>query len=216
MKEGIIYKATNVATGEVYIGATTVELEERMKDHYNKAVKNYGYKFQTAIREYGIENIKWEQIDTAQDSNELALKESRYIEKFDSINSGYNSDRGGGFKKLIYKFNFTGELESTFQSLEEASKSSSISKESISHACVGDRKTSNGFYWTYTSTFDLKEDIRKKKVIQYDFEGELIKVFDSISEASKATEINKTSIAKCCRGERKKAGNFIWKFSHNY
>lgn len=213
MKEGIIYKATNVATGEVYIGATTIELEERIKDHYNKAVKNYGHKFQTAIREYGIENIKWEQIDTAQDSNELALKESRYIEKFDTVNNGYNSDRGGGFKKLIYQYSLTGELESTFQSLEEASKSSSISEDSISHACLGDRKTSNGFYWTYTSTFDLKEDIRKKKVIQYDLAGEKINVFDSIAEASKSTEINNSSIAKCCRGERKKAGNFIWKFS---
>ena len=196
MKEGIIYKATNVATGEVYIGATTINLKDRINDHYNKAIKDYGYKFQNAIRDYGIENFTWEQIDTAKDPNELALKESNYI------------------KKLIYQYNLTGELESTFQSLEEASKSSSISVESISHACVGDRKTSNGFYWTYTSTFDLKEDIRKKKVIQYNYEGELVKVFDSISEASKATEINKSSIAKCCRGERKKAGDFIWKFSN--
>ena len=212
MKEGIIYKATNVATGEVYIGATTINLKDRINDHYNKAVKDYGFKFQNAIREYGIENFTWEQIDTAQDANELALKESYYISKFDSINNGYNTNRGGGFKKLIYQYSLTGELESTFQSLEEASKSSSISEDSISHACLGDRKTSNGFYWTYTSTFDLKEDIRKKKVIQYDYEGELVKVFDSISEASKATEVNKSSIAKCCRGERKKAGDFIWKF----
>lgn len=213
MKEGIIYKATNVATGEVYIGATTINLKDRINDHYNKAVKDYGYKFQNAIREYGIENFTWEQIDTAQDPNELALKESNYIEKFDTVNNGYNSNRGGGFKKLIYQYSLTGELESTFQSLEEASKSSSISEDSISHACVGDRKTSNGFYWTYTTTFDFKEDIRKKKVIQYDFDGELVKVFDSISEASKATEVNKSSIAKCCRGERKKAGNFVWEFS---
>lgn len=213
MKEGIIYKATNVATGEVYIGATTVSLQERINDHNNKAVKNYGYKFQNAIRENGIENFTWEQMDTSQDPNELALKESYYISKFDSINNGYNSNKGGGFKKLIYQYNLTGELESTFQSLEEASKSSSISAESISHACVGDRKTSNGFYWSYTSTFDLKEDYRKKKVIQYDLEGEILNDYDSIAEASKATEINKSSVAKCCRGERKKAGNFIWKFS---
>ena len=212
MKEGIIYKATNVATGEVYIGATTIELEERIKDHYNKAVKNYGHKFQNAIREYGFESFIWEQIDTGINTDELALKEKYYIQKFDSFHNGYNSDRGGGFKKTIYQYNLTGKLESTFQSLEEASKSSSISEESISHACIGDRKTSNGFYWTYTSTFDLKEDIRKKKVIQYDLDGEKINVFDSIAEASIATEINKSSIAKCCRGERKKAGNFIWKF----
>ena len=213
MKEGIIYKATNVATGKVYIGATTISLQERINDHYNKATKNYGHKFQNAIREYGIENFTWEQIDLAQDANELALKESNYISKFDSINNGYNSNKGGGFKKLIYQYNLTGELESTFQSLEEASKSSSISEESISHACVGDRKTSNGFYWTYTSTFDLKEDYRKKSVNQFDLKGVLINTFDSISDAFKASGVNKSSIAKCCRGERKKAGNFIWKFS---
>ena len=212
MKEGIIYKATNVATGEVYIGATTISSQERINDHYNKATKNYGHKFQNDIREYGFESFIWEQIDTGINTDELALKEKYYIQKFDSFHNGYNSDRGGGFKKTIYQYNLTGELESTFQSLEEASKSSSISEESISHACVGDRKTSNGFYWTYTTTFDLKEDYRKKKVIQYDFDGELVKVFDSISEASKATEVNKSSIAKCCRGERKKAGDFIWKF----
>lgn len=212
MKEGIIYKATNVATGEVYIGATTFSLQERINDHYNKATKNYGHKFQNAIREYGFESFIWEQIDTGINTDELALKEKYYIQKFDSFHNGYNSDRGGGFKKTIYQYNLTGELESTFQSLEEASKSSSISEESISHACVGDRKTSNGFYWTYTSTFNLKEDIRKKKVVQYDFEGKTLNVFDSIIEASKQTEINKSSIAKCCRGERKKAGNFIWKF----
>ena len=137
--------------------------------------------------------------------------ESKTISK--SVKNGYNSDRGGGFKKLIYQYSLTGELESTFQSLEEASKSSSISEDSISHACVGDRKTSNGFYWTYTTTFDFKEDIRKKKVIQYDLEGEKIHVYNSIAEASRTTEINKSSIAKCCRGERIKAGNFIWKFS---
>lgn len=212
MKEGIIYKATNFATGEVYIGATTISLHERINDHYNKATKNCGHKFQNAIREYGFESFIWEQIDTGINTDELALKEKYYIQKFDSFNNGYNSDRGGGFKKTIYQYNLTGELESTFQSLEEASKSSSISEESISHACVGDRKTSNGFYWTYTSTFNLKEDIRKKKVVQYDFEGKTLNVFDSIAEASIATEINKSSIAKCCRGERKKAGNFIWKF----
>lgn len=212
MKEGIIYKATNVATGEVYIGATTISLHERINDHYNKATKNCGHKFQNAIREYGFESFIWEQIDTGINTDELALKEKYYIQKFDSFNNGYNSDRGGGFKKTIYQYNLTGELESTFQSLEEASKSSSISEESISHACVGDRKTSNGFYWTYTSTFNLKEDIRKKKVVQYDFEGKTLNVFDSIIEASKQTEINKSSIAKCCRGERNKAGGYIWKY----
>lgn len=210
MIEGIIYKATNITNGQVYIGATTQNLENRKKDHLNKADKHYNHKFQKAILEYGKENFHWEQLDTAFDLNDLAIKESKYIEQYDSNLNGYNSDKGGGFKKIIYQFNQTGELVTNFQSLEEASISSGISKSSISHACVKDRKTCNGLTWNYTSTFDLKEDYRKKKVIQYDLEGEILNVYDSIAEASKATETNKSSIAKCCRGERKKAGGFIW------
>ena len=43
MKEGIIYKATNVATGEVYIGATTINLKDRIENilklcRYNKKI----------------------------------------------------------------------------------------------------------------------------------------------------------------------------------
>ena len=212
MKEGIIYKATNVVTGEVYVGATTISLQERINDHYNKATKNYGHKFQNAIREYGFESFIWEQIDTGINTDELALKEKYYIQKFDSFHNGYNSDRGGGFKKTIYQYNLTGELISTFQTLAQASQSVVTTENSISHSCNGGRKTSNGYYWTYSGTFDLKEDYRKKSVNQFDLKGVLINTFDSISDASKASGVNKSSIAKCCRGERKKAGNFIWKF----
>lgn len=213
MIEGIIYKATNTMNGQVYIGATTQSLENRKKDHLNKIDKSYNHKFQKAILEYGKANFHWEQIDTANNLNDLAIKESQYIEQYNSCQNGYNSDRGGGFKKIVYQFSISGELISTFQSLVEASKTIGVSKDSISHACNGDRNTSNGFVWNYTATFKLENDTRKKSIQQITLDGNIINCFDSIIEAHKLTGINKTSIAKCCRGERKKAGNFIWKFS---
>jgi group I intron endonuclease len=213
MIEGIIYKATNITNGQVYIGATTQNLENRKKDHLNKVDKSYNHKFQKAILEYGKENFNWEQIDTANNLNDLAIKESQYIEQYNSHLNGYNSDRGGGFKKIVYQFNLTGELESTFQTLYEASQAVSVSENSISHSCIGGRKTSNGYYWTYTATFDLKKDDRKKEVFQMSLNNEFLNSFESIAEATKITGVNKSSIAKCCRGERKKAGGFIWKFS---
>lgn len=213
MKEGIIYKVTNEINGQCYIGATTHSLNERKSDHINKIDKDYGYKFHRALQEFGVENFYWEEIDTATNLNELALKESDYIEKYDSFNNGYNSDRGGGFKKIIYQFNLTGELVTTFNSLAEASKSTDVPITSISKACLGDRNTCNGFFWNYTATFDIKEDKRKNRIEQYTLENEYLGCFNSISEASKITGVNKSSIAKCCRGERKKAGNFIWKLS---
>lgn len=49
MKEGIIYKAVNLITNEVYIGATTKSIEERKIDHFQKSDTNNCYKFQNAI-----------------------------------------------------------------------------------------------------------------------------------------------------------------------
>lgn len=49
-----------------------------------------------------------------------------------------------------------------------------------------------------------------KKVLQFDLEGKFIAEYFSASEAQRITKINK--ITACCRGERNKAGNYIWKY----
>lgn len=51
-----------------------------------------------------------------------------------------------------------------------------------------------------------------KPVIQYDLDGNFIKEYYGANEASRQTGILCTSICKCCRGERKKSGNYIWKY----
>lgn len=43
-------------------------------------------------------------------------------------------------------------------------------------------------------------------------EGELIRVFNTIADASKELNIPTTNISKCCKGLRKSAGNFVWKY----
>lgn len=211
MIEGIIYKATNTINGQVYIGATTQKLKERIKDHVCKSNKDYNFKFQKAILEYGEENFIWEQIDTTLNANEMAEKERYYIDLYDSFRNGYNADKGGGIQKNIYQYNSTGELINTFKSLEEASNTLKIPKSSISHACLLDIKTCKGYYWTYNATFNRFLDNRKKAIFQYDINGNFIQEFESISTASQSTDTNKSSIAKCCRGERKTAGGFIWR-----
>lgn len=207
---GIVYKATNNVNGYTYVGTTTKSIEERKFDHFQRIDKKYATKFQEALKEFGKENFQFEQIDTASSVNELALKEKKYIVVFNSKNKGYNSDTGGGFKKQVYQFK-DNELINVFQSLEEASKVVDKSPNSISNACLGGRLTSAGYSWAYTDTFSKREDKRVKPVIQYSLEGELLNEFKSIAIAQEETGVNKSSIAKCCRGERNIAGGYIWK-----
>lgn len=51
-----------------------------------------------------------------------------------------------------------------------------------------------------------------KRVMQYDRSGTLIKIFNCIADASRELGIPTTNISKCCKGKRKSAGKFIWKY----
>ena len=52
----------------------------------------------------------------------------------------------------------------------------------------------------------------KKKVIQYDKNNKLIKVYESISEASRQTGIKIQGISYVCNKKRKTSGGYIWCF----
>lgn len=51
-----------------------------------------------------------------------------------------------------------------------------------------------------------------KKVAQYTKEGEFIKDFNCVADASRECNIPTTNISKCCKGKRYSAGNFIWRY----
>ena len=216
MNEFIIYKAQNLKNGLVYIGATSRCLEERKKDHFQKANKEIGHQFQEAIVTFGEEAFIWDQIDTAESINELATKEKEYILKYNSKEKGYNSDLGGGFKKDVYQYridDFT--LVGTHDCLDSAANVVNADKKAISKACLNVNNLYNGFYWSYElrEPFVPNSDARKKGVIQMDMEGNVIAEFKSVAEASRSTGANKSSIAKCCRKVNKSASGFSWKYN---
>jgi len=205
----------NNENGMVYIGATTGSIDHRIKDHFQKASCRTGHKLHEAIWTFGPEAFSWEQIDTASNLNELAEKERQYIEKYNSKAQGYNGDSGGGFKKAIYQYSLDGGiLLATYNSLESASSAISATNKQLSRACLNVSHELEGFYWSYTykEPFEPEKDQRNKCVLQLDDEWNIVGEFKSISEAFKQTGINKSSIAKVCRGERNHAGGFHWKY----
>jgi hypothetical protein len=52
----------------------------------------------------------------------------------------------------------------------------------------------------------------RKRLIQYDANGNKIAVFNTSREAGNALSINFGNIASCLTGKRKTAGGFIWKY----
>lgn len=214
MQHNIIYKVVNTITDEVYIGATTKSIEERKADHLQKSRRKVGSYFQEAIGTYGPDAFSWQQIDTANSTNELAEKERQYILQYNSKEQGYNSDSGGGFKKIIYQFNEAGVLINSFSSLKEIETTLNYDKRRVSNACTT-ATLWEGSYWSYSlkNTFIPAIDSRKKKVFQYSLNGEILARYNSVAEASRITGISKTCISRCCRNEREQSGGFIWNYS---
>lgn len=85
-----------------------------------------------------------------------------------------------------------------------------------------DRKDNNGHYTFKNCRFIERGEnsaranrVNKcKEVCQFDLNNKFIKKWNSIISASYETNIIKSSIAKCTRGEQKTAGGFIWKYNN--
>lgn len=94
----LIYKATNLINGKVYIGQTTKSLEER-KAYHKRDAKRINTYFYRAINKYGWENFKWEILeDDISTREDLDDREKYYISLYDSFDNkekGYNTQSGG-------------------------------------------------------------------------------------------------------------------------
>lgn len=64
----------------------------------------------------------------------------------------------------------------------------------------------------YGSRIKRCSEKRCKKVLQYNLEGKFISEYNSIKEALEQTGISGHNISSVCKGLRKTAGGFIWKY----
>ena len=70
--------------------------------------------------------------------------------------------------------------------------------------------------YSYNNSYNGKAKKINKKfekpVLQFDLKGKFLNEYNSISEASRQTKCDKTTISKCCHNIIKKPKTFLWKF----
>ena len=96
----IVYCFTHMETGRKYVGITKHTIEWRLKGH----MKGRSF-FSNVLRKYGIQGFSYEIIDTASSTEELRVKEKKWIHELDTLYpEGFNlTDRDsvlsvGGYK----------------------------------------------------------------------------------------------------------------------
>lgn len=228
----------NTINDKVYIGLTSKTIEERFKEHANRAKNNSNTNrpLYIAIRKYGIDNFYICSLETVKTKKEASEKEIYWVDIYDSFNNGYNATRGGldgschsksVLKISIDNFSILREFEST----HEAGKSLGKANSQISKACSEDSTGKvYGYYWIYKDVYEklnitLEEYFKQKdkhfknknakcrKIVQIDAKtNNVIKEYSSVTSAAKDTGLSYKYIYRVCRGERKTYKNFIWKF----
>lgn len=158
------------------------------------------------------------------------MREKYYIDKYDSINNGYNISEGGSThlakisEKEVFCISHNNEIVSKYDSLVQAGIAMKDKlllqgevkriSQTISDVCHNRRKFAYGFGWCFCNEIEdykLSElNLNNKPVEQYTLDGLFVKSYNSIREAVRKTNI--VNIGKCCCGERHKAGGYIWRF----
>lgn len=221
MITGVIYKYTS-PSGKSYIGQTIKTIEQRAKytgEGYQKCPVFY-----KAILKYGFENFTKEILEeiTAETKQEvkekLDIREQFYICKFNTLAPfGYNIRLGGESGSVFSKeskvcatgsehFNWRTdlneqELRRLYElglTLKEISEQTGIAKETIKRH-IQDMGI-------------LKEKRYNQPVVKLDKKGNVLKRWNSISEAEREEGSGKNAIGRCCREKRRPYKGVTYRF----
>lgn len=208
--------------GKCYIGITKNDPEYRWRNGSGYSRNQY---FDNAIKKYGWKNIEHKIIKTKLTKEEAEQMEIELIAQFKSNDRdhGYNIANGGMSRGTV--------SEETKERISEAHKGLRYNigvpfteerKQHLkeNHADVSGEKNPNfGKRWTPEQLAVRQahrvyavggENPTAKKIVQCLPDGTVVKVWGSISEATKV--YCRTSVKDCLRGKYKQHRGYVWKY----
>ncbi len=226
-----IYMIKNIINNKVYIGRA-VNIERRWKQHIKDLENNKHHSkiLQNEWDYYEKRNFQFIILEKT-NKNNLIEKEQQYLNLYKSFNgNGYNISNSAvgpkGVKrsdlinyniknksKPVFQYDLQGKFIKKWDSVSEAAKILNVKKYGISKCCRLLLKHSYGYVWKYYFAELISQVIPFKSmpIFQYDMNENLIREWNSQTEASKKLKINKSHISSVCNMKRKSAGGYIWK-----
>ena len=117
------------------------------------------------------------------------------------------------YLKKVYQYDLNMNLIKEYNSVAETSKQTNIPQNLISSCCNNKQVQTNGFIFRFEENKDIPRiNKRKKHIIQYDLDMNIITEFESIIETSKKLNINCSCIFDCCNGKQKTSGGFVFRY----
>lgn len=232
----IVYKTTNLINGKIYVGIHKTDLNRKqsyigcgvrkkdLKKRVNKgfpaAVHKYGYDaFQREIlfvypcTEEGLQQAK---------KKEAEIVTEDFVKRSDTYNLVPGGDYGGGFtrRRPIAQYDLEGNFIQIWDSITIAAEE--LSLRGIPNVLSGRTKYSGEWQWRYyeNNTDNIGSvNSKEKSIYQFDLQGNLIKRYKSISEASLQFENShaaRVSINRVCLGQSGQACGYFWSFKNKF
>ena len=200
-----VYQHRNLKNGKSYIGMTS----RKPKYRWNNG---NGYKNNSKMWK-DIQNSDWNKdwehniIGKFEDKQEALNIEGMFIRLFNSTNEGYNTSSYGNSH-----YERTEEQKRKISEANTGKHHSEESKKKISEALSGEKAYWYGKHLLEESKRKISQSMGVNGILQFSKDGELIAEYSSIHEAERQTRCNRGNICNCCKGNRKSAGGFIWKY----
>lgn len=195
-KKYSIYKITN-PTGKVYIGQSS-NVQTRIK-WYKRCAPDQPAIY-NSIKKYGYENHQFKILvhglsKESADNVEIELIKLYRRDKISlNIADGGSNGTTMGSKK-IYQFTLQGDFIKEYESITSAAKDLGVDIGSVCNVLYGRSKRCKEFIFSFSEqTVPYKK--YGKKVYQYDFDNNLLKVWDSIVDLSNFLNEPLTSLYK--------------------
>ena len=204
---GFIYKITNDINDKVYIGKTIRTLSIRWSEHlsdYKEIQETNNRPLYSSMLKYGASHFTICEVEECPDEL-LNEREKFWIAFYDSYENGYNATKGGDGG--VGRLHRPKELETKI-----------ISRYLEVKSCCQVGKEFGYSRWTIAeilknNNIDIIPENTAKPVAQYNKDTEnLIRIFPSTKAVQKQLGFSDANIGKCCRGQRKTAYGYIWKY----
>lgn len=205
----IIYITTNQINKKIYIGIHKTDTPYLFDNYLGcgvyvnspKSYMNGGTLFQNAVKKYGPKQFKRKTLkvfDTLEDA--LLFEADLVNEEFIKRTDTYNMILGGGYppdlSKVVYQFDLNGNLIKEWKNQIEITKYYNCYKDAI-YESIKHKRSYKDCFWSNNPTINLEEyrlNITNKFTYQYNKNGILLNIFESIQQASEKLDIDKKRI----------------------
>lgn len=229
----IVYRHIS-PSNKVYVGITSIGTQRRWGKNGRNYLKNNQPLFANAILKYGWDNFIHEIILEGISESHAKYTEKYLIKWYKTHNMSYNiTDGGDGLlgvissnkgkfgkdcktSRLIFQYDLDGNFICKWYGASDAARH--LGNKGKATNIIRAAKTKDqafGYYWSreYTESFQ-GNPLHKRSVGQYNSKTfQLIRVYQSVKQASKSVNISSGDIIRSCKGKKgETAKGFIWQY----